>query len=163
MDYSPPGSSDHGILQARILEWVAISFSRGIFLTQESNPGLLHYRQILYQLSYKGDPLSAPTLLQRAVSEISSFSKWTFYMFQSIPVKRIVVNAKTIWPKYSFKKPESSTDFYFTLYFIVVDFKARYLEMCGYSLLDFILIFQTVVGSCVLLSVFTVNHWKWSL
>ena len=29
MGCSPPGSSIHGILQARILEWVAISFSRG--------------------------------------------------------------------------------------------------------------------------------------
>ena len=29
MDYSPPGSSVHGILQARTLEWVAILFSRG--------------------------------------------------------------------------------------------------------------------------------------
>ena len=29
MDCSPPGSSIHGILQARILDWVAISFSRG--------------------------------------------------------------------------------------------------------------------------------------
>ena len=29
MDCSPPGSPVHGILQARILEWVAISFSRG--------------------------------------------------------------------------------------------------------------------------------------
>ena len=29
MDCNPPGSSDHGILQARILEWVAILFSRG--------------------------------------------------------------------------------------------------------------------------------------
>ena len=29
MDCSLPGSSVHGILQARILEWVAISFSRG--------------------------------------------------------------------------------------------------------------------------------------
>ena len=28
MDCSPPGSSVHGILQARILEWVAIPFSR---------------------------------------------------------------------------------------------------------------------------------------
>ena len=27
MDHNPPGSSVHGILQARILEWVAISFS----------------------------------------------------------------------------------------------------------------------------------------
>ena len=29
IDYSPPGSFVHGILQARILEWVAIPFSRG--------------------------------------------------------------------------------------------------------------------------------------
>ena len=29
MDCSPPGSSVHGISQARILEWVTISFSRG--------------------------------------------------------------------------------------------------------------------------------------
>ena len=29
MDCSPPSSSVHGILQARVLEWVAISFSRG--------------------------------------------------------------------------------------------------------------------------------------
>ena len=28
MEYSLPGSSAHGILQARILEWVAITFSR---------------------------------------------------------------------------------------------------------------------------------------
>ena len=34
MDYSPPGSSVHGILQARILEWVAIAFSRDL-----PNPG----------------------------------------------------------------------------------------------------------------------------
>ena len=31
MDYSLPGSSVHGIFQARILEWVAISYSRGSF------------------------------------------------------------------------------------------------------------------------------------
>ena len=29
MDCSPPGSSVHGISQGRVLEWVAISFSRG--------------------------------------------------------------------------------------------------------------------------------------
>jgi len=31
MDCSPPGSSIHGSFQARVLEWVAISFSRGSF------------------------------------------------------------------------------------------------------------------------------------
>ena len=30
MDFSPPGSSVHEILQARILEWVAIPFSRDL-------------------------------------------------------------------------------------------------------------------------------------
>ena len=35
MDCSPPNSSVHGILQARILEWVAISFSRGSFLPRD--------------------------------------------------------------------------------------------------------------------------------
>ena len=41
VDCSPPGCSVHGILQARILEWVAMPFSRGIFLTQGSNLCLL--------------------------------------------------------------------------------------------------------------------------
>ena len=54
MGFSPPGSSVHGVLQARILEWVAMPFSRGsIFPTQGWNPGLLHCRQILYCLSYQ--------------------------------------------------------------------------------------------------------------
>ena len=38
MDYIPPGSSVHQILQARIQEWVAIPFSRGS-LDPGINPG----------------------------------------------------------------------------------------------------------------------------
>ena len=37
-DCSPPGSSVDGILQARILEWVAIPFSGGVFLDQGTEP-----------------------------------------------------------------------------------------------------------------------------
>ena len=45
----------HGILQVRILEWVAIySLLQGICPTQGSNPGLPHCRWILYQLSHRG-------------------------------------------------------------------------------------------------------------
>ena len=51
MDMSPPDSSIHGISQARILEWVAISYSRGscpsrdrAFISYISYMG----RQILY-------------------------------------------------------------------------------------------------------------------
>ena len=47
----------HGILQVRILEWVAYPLLQRIFPTQESNRGLLHCRQILYQLSYQGSPI----------------------------------------------------------------------------------------------------------
>ena len=53
MDCSLPGSSVHGILQASILDWVAIPFSKGSFPTWGSNPGLLHCRQILYHLSHQ--------------------------------------------------------------------------------------------------------------
>ena len=36
----PPGSSVHGTFQARILQWVAIPFTRGSCLTHGSNPHL---------------------------------------------------------------------------------------------------------------------------
>ena len=42
-----------GIIQARILEWVAVSF----FPTQASNLSLFHCREILYRLSHQGSPL----------------------------------------------------------------------------------------------------------
>ena len=51
MDYSLPGSSVHGILQTS----TGVSchlLLQGIFPTWGSSPGLLHYRQILYQLSH---------------------------------------------------------------------------------------------------------------
>ena len=50
MDYTV-----HGILQARILETVGrVSLLQGIFPMEGSKPGLLHCRQILYQLSHQG-------------------------------------------------------------------------------------------------------------
>ena len=70
IDCNPPGSSVHGILQARILEWVAMPSSKGsIFPTQGSNLGLLHCTQILYHLSQQGSPLVFPhiTCLFRVV------------------------------------------------------------------------------------------------
>ena len=50
----------HGILQARVLEWVAISFSRGSSRPRDfpnpGNLGLPSYRQTLYQLNHQGSP-----------------------------------------------------------------------------------------------------------
>ena len=56
MDCSPPGSSVHEILQARILGVGCHALLQGSFWTQGSNPCLLHCRQILYHLSHRGSP-----------------------------------------------------------------------------------------------------------
>ena len=51
MDFSLPAPYDHGILQARILEWGCRAFLQGIFPTQRSNLCLLRLlrcRRILY-------------------------------------------------------------------------------------------------------------------
>ena len=45
------------------MEWIAIPFSRGSFLTQGLSPGLLHCRQILYHLSHLGNPIRGQLLL----------------------------------------------------------------------------------------------------
>ena len=53
MDCSPPDSSVHGILQARILEWVAIPFSRASSWPR-LNLDILYFRQIVCHLSHQG-------------------------------------------------------------------------------------------------------------
>ena len=55
MDCSMPGSSIHGISQARILKWVSIS-SSGDLPTQGLNPHLLHWQEASLQLSHLGSP-----------------------------------------------------------------------------------------------------------
>ena len=45
----------------------SLSHLQGIFPTQESNPGLLHCRHILYQLSYRGNPI-IPSITQELAS-----------------------------------------------------------------------------------------------
>ena len=69
----PMDCTVHIFLQARILEWVAFPFSRGIFPTQGSNLGLPHCRWILYQLSHQG----GPRILEWVSYPFSSGSSWT--------------------------------------------------------------------------------------
>ena len=60
MDCSPPGSSVHGILQARILEWVAISFSRG-----SSQPRDRTWISALQADALSSEPPGKPSLVCR--------------------------------------------------------------------------------------------------
>ena len=54
MDCRPSGSSVYGILQARILQWVAISISRGSSWPRDRTPVSCLGRRILNQLSHGG-------------------------------------------------------------------------------------------------------------
>ena len=59
VDCSLPGSSIHGILQDRILKWVAMISSRGSFLAQGSNLHLLcllNWQTVLYRWRHLGSP-----------------------------------------------------------------------------------------------------------
>ena len=62
MHCSPPGSSVHGISQARILEWIAISFSKGS--SQGSNIHFLHWQADSLPLCHLGRPYKSMLLPQ---------------------------------------------------------------------------------------------------
>ena len=59
---SPPGSSLHGILQARVLQWAPFPFS-GTLSDPGIEPALLHCRQILYHLSHHCMQIAPPAWL----------------------------------------------------------------------------------------------------
>ena len=57
----------------------SLSLLQGIFPTQGSNPGLLHCRQILYQLSHKGSPRyqkQAPNINKMRISFLNDGILW---------------------------------------------------------------------------------------
>ena len=56
VDCSPPCSSVHGIFQARVLEWVAISFSRGSSRPRDRTQVSRIVSKTLYLLSHQGSP-----------------------------------------------------------------------------------------------------------
>ena len=77
----PPGFSDHGILQARILEWVSMLSLQGLFLTQGSNLHLhlLHWQVGSLPLSHLGSPVNwtSPFKFQLFLVEWKGCSSWS--------------------------------------------------------------------------------------
>ena len=74
MDCSPPASSVHGILQARILEWLAIPFSRG-----SSHPGIKPRSLGLQVNSLLSEPPGKPILYNLSLSLSFFFFFLTIY------------------------------------------------------------------------------------
>ena len=56
MDCSPPASSVHGILQARILEWVVMPFSRGSSQLRDQVHNPMQWKHSLNPLNEQGSP-----------------------------------------------------------------------------------------------------------
>ena len=65
-DCSPPGSSVYGDSPGKSTGVGCHALLQGIFPTQGLNPGLLHYRRILYHLSYQGSPMFSVALFIKA-------------------------------------------------------------------------------------------------
>ena len=104
MNCSPPGSSVHGISQARILEWVCHFLLQGTFPTQGSNPHLLHW--ILYPWATWEAPVSSLKVNwneERSSKVLSSFGK-NVYSWVLPPRKETWM--RTVYLRSSDKKPE---------------------------------------------------------
>ena len=87
-DCSPPGSSVHVILQARILEWVAMPSSRGSSWPRDQT-GLLLCRQTFYHLSTR--PFPSPGDLLAPGTESSSSLAGEFFTVEPPGKPRIAI------------------------------------------------------------------------
>ena len=87
----PMDCTVHEILQPRILDWVAIPFSRGNFPTQGSKLGLHHCRQILYHwATWETHLIEDKLLFYRSFIENYKyiFSKLAFETMQGICMRK---------------------------------------------------------------------------
>ena len=100
MDYSPPGSSVHGIFPGKKTGLASHSLLPGIFWTQRSNLGVLHCTRILYHLSHQGSPL----LSYKAYNQVfksddnNYYSAFPFKDGVSFLVSSLVIRAQTLKP-----------------------------------------------------------------
>ena len=102
LDCSPPCSSVHRISQAEIVEWVAISFSRGIFPTQGLNSSLLcplHWHLGSLPLAPPGKPEFLYT--NNVISEWEIF--FLIFFKNHIKKNKISRNKPRRWKIYTLK------------------------------------------------------------
>ena len=84
MDCSLPGSSVHGDSPGKNTGVGCDALLQGIFPTQGSDPGLLHCRQILFQLSYHRSPISYLDHWNSLLTGFSCYSLTSFQSFHSL-------------------------------------------------------------------------------
>ena len=92
VDCSPPGSSVHGILQVRIPEWVAVSFSRDL-----PNPGIEPGSPALQADALSSEPPGKP-LITKNLSQVSPQRTSSGDFFLLAGVSRRGHLGKHTWP-----------------------------------------------------------------
>ena len=100
MDYSPPGTSIHGIFRVRVLSGLPFS-PHEIFPTQGSNLGLLHCRQILYP-EPAGKPGHVRTVVfrtdnQQVISQQVSGCNLLYSTWNSAQLLRGRLDVRGVW------------------------------------------------------------------
>ena len=100
MDYSLPGSSVQGIFQVRILEWVAISFSRRSSWPRDWTQVSHIVGKTLYRLSHQGNPVIVKFYIFpfKKVPSIKDYWAWfsSFSCFKTIRGCKISFTHKNI-------------------------------------------------------------------
>ena len=117
MDHSLPGSSVHGILQARILQWVAIPTSRGSLRPRDwtrISYIYLHWQAGFLPLVQPGKPVIPLTYLQFTMKFYASFS----YLFLSARNALLSFQSFESWPKCCLLSKDLLTSCWMLLIFI---------------------------------------------
>ena len=115
MDYSPPGSSVHGNSPDKNAGVGCCALLQGIFTTPWLNPGLAHYKHILYHLSHRGSPYVAVNWFEGVT--------WTFRRRQWHPTPVLLPGKSHGWrslvgcSRWVAKSRTRLSDFPFTFHF----------------------------------------------
>ena len=109
MDCSPPGTSVHGDSPGKNTGVGCHALLQGIFPTQESNQGLLHFRQILYQLSCQGSPeITICGLRRTGVWILILCNDFSFLNLSGSSISSYVIEAEIAVP-IALPPPEATT------------------------------------------------------
>ena len=101
MDCSPPVSSVLGIYPGKNTGVSCHALLQGMFLTQGSNPDLLHYRQTLYLLNYLESPITTKS------SQIFSFKKRECYVYRKGLSEVLPSSSSNSWDPFTVGKHHS--------------------------------------------------------
>ena len=104
VDYSLPGSPVHGILQTRILEWVAIFFSRGPSWPRDWTwvsciAGRFFTIWATWEAPYNSASVDKTSQIQLILIQFVSFSECHIYIALPVKPKGLVITSTLLWTK----------------------------------------------------------------